>query len=1631
MGNPIDRLLQEQARKNPIDELLQTQQTPAPAQAERPGGIRRVVNITGNTLLHPGQIMEQSRNVAPLRDVANVLTSRARRFFTEQLPNLAVAVTQPGSPQQAETVQQIGGAISGLIDTATQSVQDYVQGIRDAQGFSTLNPALPNKVIAAAKPVVTLPLALVDMLVAPVADAAEAATGLNLSDNFGTVLPLTAEQNANAIQSTAANIAGLVSGLAIERSIATKPISSGISEVAAKGASNASSEAISAAAGGVVPSPSLRSAVVSGAAGGAGGGAVFGLTEQAGRDELIPAVVAYTIAGGALGTALNVAIHRYSVPTEPIVNGKPISQVIAEAQQESSFRARESLRQEVELNSTSGEIAGQARQMNQTEATTLQDGIASAVGMNTSADDLAQAVVTKGLMTPGRTIIEGVSPKVAGKIANISRANDVLRLRRLGFGEEQANFIAHQRELGTITGRVPLFKEVQALYDNAGIDFNANALIGAEKDVPIPESFHRGSTVYLHQTPERTYRVLLNNDVAPLTETQIQSFRKYGYLPGEQVSFNGKNYTIVRPGDANGVNMVVSDGVNEVLLNRNEILSTQYQVLTPELVSKHIEEDFVNFLTQDVRNAAKARGQAPATPPIKSTKVHDFKISQRYAKSAPKFNPPGRKGAGAIPIEFASDFDRVAYILGSKSGKPETKSNLLGELGGVGVRKVEDVTAHAAQIRQRLKDLYAQNPKIDKIRLSPTPFYGEQKIPSSTLDAAIGEVTTAKSFSELVADYGKMLFIEDPAALKSLEADLGQRLSTRLDNLLDPAEREVINSVNKEVQQTLAKSRENAKFRDVDAFVINAAQNGIYIEKGSPGVYILRDITSGKEIGRGSNIRKLNDFINKSRQTTGVSIDGGSNAAGVPPLNNVNGRMVNGDSPTPFNIVDDSHWLNSLRENPIFGDIAPVLTKTADYFATLDRKFGTKLLERVYRRIQNGAVEPLIAERRALDKQIHHFNDLLGKRTQSRRELIFDFIETDSPENIIANGVRKGTPLNPEQVRWAQSLAKHDNNKQIQLAVLANRGMQGRMLDASPAQVTKLQGQYQILLTELGINPQQAKIVDALAQSRMNNLEIRDIFVLTEAYKGDGVRPSMNKADFAKFHEMTPEEVNIAKRISTEYFDKLAQERELNSQLNNYITHRRVTWEVPDTWRKYEELVGDETAYFELSRQGLLDVFEKDPIRAMQQYAYAHLYTKYIVPAVKDASAALTEELSSGVKGLGTVAPEIEARANSYFRDLQGMRTASDKRWTTFGGHVFEKLGIPDGRVTVERFKATLDSAFQGARISAGIRDYVAGVINYYPAFGSRRAGRFAKMVYTLSDEEITRLVDQGKIIDMGLSSIETPIEGTLGERLAGEGARKLNAINRAALQASGQPWVYRRVQAAAYTETFDTVAKALVDYRKTGNQKALVKAIDLDFYDLPQRQQFAALLDSGLANADQVATEYLANETRGMFAGRYGFGNNPQGWTSIEGRLAGHYGQWTIQHKSYVLKLLTNGEGWGGRYKRMARYAVANGALLLSKPLTGINLAFYAPLLGLGFSGGPALTTAMEVGGAVKDALQGNTEAGERFVESALPWNNRWRHAYIPGSYAASDYFTAADMTGEGDYGEALAALNRITIDE
>lgn len=1602
MGNPIDRLLQEEARKNPVDALLQgsNSSTSQPAEsANRPGGIRRVLNTVGNLTFNPVEVSRAVAEAPPLKEVAGTLLTRARRFFTEQLPNFAVAVTNPGSQQQAEANQMIGQTVSGLVESATQSVNDYVRGVRDAEGVvSTTGKALA--------PSVKLPLALVDMVVAPVADFMEAGLGVNLSDEFGSVSPLTAEQNANAIQTTAANVAALATGMAIEKSIATEAVAPAITKAATSGVSELSAAELAAASGGSVPSSVLRRAAVSGGGGGAAAGAVFGTVEGAGRDELGPMVVAYTIAGGALGTALNVAVSKFAKPQEQLVNGKPISQIVAEARNETTSRAAVALR--TEADAESGIVAGQARQLNNTEATTLNDGIASAIAINSNPDDLARAVISRNLMVPGRSVIDGVSEPVARQALNMARSNDYARLLKLGLSEEDARFVANQREIGTVTGKIPAFESVQAIYD--------------KYDLSLPSTiYERGSTAYLYKKPNNTYRVLLNNDVSPLTEAQIQAFSRYGYTPGEQVSFQGKNYRIVRPGSPDGQYIVVSDGVNETLFHRSEVIQTQLQTLTPEMVSKYVENDFINFISQE----AKSRLKQTPEPAVRSNKVHDYKIPERYAKSAPKFTPPGRKGQGAVPIEFASDFDRAAYIIGSKTGKSMTKDALLAPMRAYGVSRTEDVLAHAALVRQRVKDIYASNPSTSKITLASSPFYGQQAIPQSALDAAIGNVTTAKSFAELVADYGKMIGVEDVASLKSLEQDLGNRLSNALERLMDPEEVKIIHQINKEVQQTQVSSRENAKYRDVDAFILNAQQNGIYVEKGGPGVYVLRDVTSGREITRGSNIRRLNDFINNSRQFSSTNLDGGSNGAGVPPLNRVEGMMTNGDNPRVFNIKDDSYWLNSLRENPILGDVSPWATKTADYIATMDRKFGTKLYERVYRRIQNGAVEPLVVERRQLDKQISHFNDLLGKRTQSQRELLFDYIETDSPENIIANGVRKGVPLDEQQVDWAKSIASTARNKEVQLATLAYRGMRARV-QGNPALQAKLLGEYQTFLIELGLDSKEVNLAQALGSTYLDNLQLRDTFVLAEAYRGDGVRPSMTKAEFAKAHNLTPEDVSIASRISSEYFDKLASERALTSQLNNYITHRKVSWEAPETWRRYENLVGDEAAYFELSRQGLLDVYERDPIKAMQQYAYAHLYTKYLVPAIKEADIALGEELAKAIPGLPTVAPEIAARAQGYFRDLQGMRTASDKRWTMFGGSVFEKLGIKDGRVTVERFKATLDSAFQGARISAGIRDYVAAVVNYYPAFGASRASRFAKMVYTISGDEVARLADAGKIIEMGLSSIETPIEGQLAERVVGQTGRTLNAINKKSLELSGQPWVYRRVQAAAYTEAFDNAAKGIARYRESNNPQQLIKDIDLDFYDVPQRQQFEQLLTSGMANADELAAEYIANETRGMLAGRYGFGNNPSGWTSIEGRLAGHYGQWTVQHKSYVLKLLTNGEGWQGRYKRMARYAGVNGALLLSKPFTGINTMFYAPLLGLGFAGGPAIQAATQAAGVIS----GREDAGD-YLESTLPWKNGWRHAYIPGSYAASDYFTAAQMIGEGDFAGAAARLGRVKIDE
>jgi hypothetical protein len=199
-------------------------------------------------------------------------------------------------------------------------------------------------------------------------------------------------------------------------------------------------------------------------------------------------------------------------------------------------------------------------------------------------------------------------------------------------------------------------------------------------------------------------------------------------------------------------------------------------------------------------------------------------------------------------------------------------------------------------------------------------------------------------------------------------------------------------------------------------------------------------------------------------------------------------------------------------------------------------------------------------------------------------------------------------------------------------------------------------------------------------------------------------------------------------------------------------------------------------------------------------------------------------------------------------------------------------------------------------------------------------------------------------------------------------------------------------------------------------------KDLKLDSYDHSVQLNFDKLFQGGEYDN---ASKFLARQTVAETLGWYGQGNHPKGWNTYVGRMAGQFGNWSINYRDTILRAAAAGP-MKDRVTRMAVMAAFDGALTLAAAKVGVSFVNWMTLPATVFMGGPSLDYVQAVNNSIFGFGQ-DKEVAQSKLKRLLPYdsdNDEWHlnQFWIPGGYFANDIAKAMEVND--DLGGGWAAM-------
>lgn len=1144
-----------------------------------------------------------------------------------------------------------------------------------------------------------------------------------------------------------------------------------------------------------------------------------------------------------------------------------------------------------------------------------------------------------------------------------------------------------------VEGQSPQYKSVMDLREI--YDFYPNEM-NAKSQIPSAIVRARG---------DGTFDVAFSWGVEDFSPVERRHFVNTGYMQGQPVNYNGKAAILknVSPGSALAeIEVVMGSGEHTTIGTRTVPIDEITIRAEPVARARILATDAIyqDFVTKSFRAEPTTVNNSKL---VQSIPAKNYKLPKEHSKSNPRY--------GKNTLQFESEFDKAVYMAFSskaEAGKNPKALELrkhVRETTGFTDTEMRD---HREAVLHTLKGLAEANEsKLIKLPRVVTMLENVQRL------IPVREVSTkipaeGQSWNALVTKYAN-----ENGFSETDIPDLSRQLSGRffkgnVEATMSEHEAGVFKQHQKVLDDTLINTTQ--PLRDLNWLDNTLRTRGQYIEHHS-GAIVVRDILTGRELYRGRDIPSTVQMMQKAGATEGIAGDGGNNGIGVPPVDAIPPSGNSGQS--PFVRHDTDNWASRLRAT---ADHFRSITKADAFFINLEKTYGGELYQNLFYKLRE-ATDRYTADYTRWLKTLT--NDLEQKYNLSADERLLagELQETYSANDIRTKGFYNNRPATAIEDTLGTELG---SNPAIDITKVANYIT---ILDFTyKHNKENFLPRMEKAKVDLQMNGDELAFVERFKrEGQTNELSNGTIYALAQAVRGDVMgTPFLSRTEFIEKFKV-PKKIQQFVDESTKMDKDLANEFGLPEEfrINPYMTHKR-TYGTADYNNFVDTMNPNEEAYFRLHRTGLLKEYERDPIYAKSAYIRAGLAEKHLTPEVKRINAFLADPATE--KLLGADYKYVKTRVEGMVNDIRGIPDESTIAFNNKAHKYFEAIGLGDDvRRIISVTNGWVDAAFQGGAARAGFRDVLSGMMktsmNMKWTDGAEMVRRGSKEAWKRMRNEpnaITDLMDRGIIKKQTLSGLESVDQaGASFSNTKSSGLiRGAEKIGRLGLISSGQPTIHETLQAGLYLHVWERAAESVKAFKegRIGTEE-FSRINQVSAYDKPVTDHFNKLI---AADKRAEAADYLAREAIAINLGRYGQGNNPYLWTSWWGRLMGQYGQYAADHKTFVLRGLSNGS-FGDRAAFASKYALANATLIGLGYYTATNIGSrLAPITGLAFGGGPAFSIVT----GIRDVLSGNNgyNTGINYFLDMAPynqhgWNLNHAHAWLPFSSAVNDYYHAIDM--------------------
>jgi len=800
-----------------------------------------------------------------------------------------------------------------------------------------------------------------------------------------------------------------------------------------------------------------------------------------------------------------------------------------------------------------------------------------------------------------------------------------------------------------------------------------------------------------------------------------------------------------------------------------------------------------------------------------------------------------------------------------------------------------------------------------------------------------------------------------------------------------------------------------------------AGRAGLYLEHAESGEVIIRDVNTNKKVAQVSGLEAAKNFITKAGSEKGIEFDGGDSSGPIPPY------VIGGDIATPRGPLPP----NQLPYDPgVVGRFEQLLARvvtTGKVFATNNKLFldhdlayqgKTSFFNNVFRVVQEG-YDRFTFNMRKAEPRLIKIQNMARTLGAERRVQIGEAIEAMSPDEVI-NLYFRDRQLSGTEVELGDWLSA---NKVDLKDVYDFRAARREATEGMSKGSVEYENEILRLKLDAGLheNPILTEAIDRVDNLKGDKGAALRLARSRMARDGQG---ELSRNEYMEDKKFGPQEKALLKELENTFND-FADQFNIPSyrRLGHYMTHIKLYEEglfVPSTVREFSSGFGDVNTdfYARMARTGEIDLYERDPVVALVRYTRAGLKADHLMPAL-DAAIRSAETMLKDLPNDGRKV-NVQNSLVRFFNDVRNVTPKFDRVINETLDAVLNKrlhLNI-DAKKIANAIGLVGETAAQGAKPLAGVRDFVTNVMVMFTEHGLDKTRKFLQ--YGLLGTEVRgirqnthSLVESGVVPERSALILENPAErgASLDPSAVVRGANRIAEVG---LDISLQPAAYRFAHTGVYLTFLKDSDAALSKLgRKQLTKTQAYREAGLNKFELPIRQGYDQLVSAGKFDEASV---YLAKIAQEQVVGKFGQSNGLHYSGNLAGRIFGQFGTWSAFQARNIGRQITTGT-LAERAAKIARAGIATYALSKAADETGLDLGNWYVFPGSNFfdDNAPLLPVASNLGGplvessrTVWDALTGRgmrkTEA-MRKLKQTLPIDPRtgeWQgpHLYLPFSY-------------------------------